>query len=162
MKIIAAGSNLPFCHACPERILAASFAVLGRIVRVKAVSRFYETPAWPDPAGPPYVNAVIQVETDMSAHALLAVLHAVEAGFGRCRTLVNGPRTLDLDLLVYEDLACDEGPGGLVVPHPRYLERAFVLVPLCDILPSWRPCPGDRSIGERLETMETGSIRLLS
>lgn len=75
----------------------------------------------------------------MGPHALLAALHAVEAGFGRRRGARNAPRTLDLDLIAYGDVCCgEEGGEGLKLPHPRFAEREFVLAPLCDIAPDWR------------------------
>ena len=85
----------------------------------------------------------------MDPHALLASLHAVEAGFGRRRAKKNAPRTLDLDLVAYGDYCCDDGPEGLKLPHPRFSEREFVLAPLCDIAPDWRP-PGARNTVQTL------------
>lgn len=68
----------------------------------------------------------------------MAVLHAVEAGFGRLRREKNAPRTLDLDLIAYRDLRRDGTDGGPVLPHPGIEGREFVLAPLCDIAPDWR------------------------
>ena len=84
-----------------------------------------------------FVNAVVQVATMLSPHDLLARLHAIEVQHGRVRNSVrdvkNGPRALDLDILIYDDSQIDE--RGLTVPHPRMHERAFVLVPLVEIAP---------------------------
>jgi 2-amino-4-hydroxy-6-hydroxymethyldihydropteridine diphosphokinase len=87
-----------------------------------------------DSSGDDYVNAVASIDTRLSAEALLAALHAIEAEHGRERPYRNAPRTLDLDLLLYGDaiIATDT----LTVPHPRMLERAFVLRPLLDIAPA--------------------------
>ena len=82
---------------------------------------------------PPFLNAACRVETQLGPRELLKALLAAEAALGRVRAERGGPRTLDLDLLVYGDLVIDE--PGLTVPHPRMRERAFVLVPLVDIAP---------------------------
>lgn len=101
-------------------------------IRVEAVSPVYET----DPVGPPpqgaYLNAVVRLHTRLGARALLGRLLAIEERAGRRRSGVRDePRSLDLDLLLYDALVLDE--PGLVVPHPRLHERAFALEPLCDL-----------------------------
>jgi 2-amino-4-hydroxy-6-hydroxymethyldihydropteridine diphosphokinase len=86
-----------------------------------------------DATGDDYINAVALVETTLSAPALLAALHAIETAHGRARPYRNAPRTLDLDLLLYEQ---DEiATPGLQLPHPRMHERAFVLAPLLEVAP---------------------------
>jgi 2-amino-4-hydroxy-6-hydroxymethyldihydropteridine diphosphokinase len=87
-----------------------------------------------DSSGDDYVNAVVAIDTRLVAEDLLAALHRIEAEHGRERPYRNAPRTLDLDLLLYGDaiIATDT----LIVPHPRMLERAFVLRPLLDIAPA--------------------------
>lgn len=83
--------------------------------------------------GPDYINAVVAVRTQLSAHALLAALQALEAAAGRQRPWRNAPRTLDLDILLYGDARI--ATSTLTVPHPRMAQRAFVLVPLAEIAP---------------------------
>ena len=129
---IALGSNL----GDRERHLRAALEALRvlRGVRDVVASRVYET----DPVGPgeqePYLNAVARVSTDLSPRDLLDRLLAIERSEGRQRGPVrNAPRTLDLDLLLYGEREIDE--PGLVVPHPRMAQRAFVLEPLCDLAP---------------------------
>lgn len=102
--------------------------------RVLAVSAFYDTdPVGGPPGQPAYLNAAAAVETDKSPGELLRFLHAIEHEFGRVRTVKDGPRTLDLDLLLFDDLIIQT--PELTVPHPRMHERAFVLVPLAEIAP---------------------------
>lgn len=166
MIFIAAGSNLPFCDTPSQHLVTRAFAVLDRFVQVKAVSHLYKSTAWPDPADPPFVNAAALVETEMGPHALLAALHAVEAAFGRRRGMRNGPRTLDLDLISYNDVCSEEGSEVLVLPHPRFFEREFVLAPLCDIAPDWR-FPGDgpwtgKSVRELLSGLEIRETQRIS
>lgn len=162
MIFIAAGSSLPFCDLDSQQLVRRAFAVLDRFVQVKAASHLYETPAWPNPGDPPFVNAAVAVETGMSPQALLAALHAVEAGFGRRRVVKNAPRTLDLDLVAYGDLCCDGGPNGLKLPHPRFSEREFVLAPLCDIAPDWRCPETGKTVRDMLDGLTSRTARRIS
>lgn len=86
-----------------------------------------------DASGDDYINAVIRIQTELSAQALLADLHQIEADFGRERPYHNAPRVIDLDLLLYGNERIDS--VTLTVPHPRMTERAFVLIPLLQIDP---------------------------
>jgi len=86
-----------------------------------------------DAGGGDYVNAVVQVQTQLGPHALLAALHGIEQAAGRERPYRNAPRTLDLDVLLYADQVIQD--AQLTVPHPRMWERAFVLRPLAEIAP---------------------------
>lgn len=104
--------------------------------RVVRVSSLHETaPAGGPPGQPPYLNAAARLETALGARRLLDELLAVERALGRVRGPErNGPRTIDLDLLLYADEIVREGES-CVVPHPRLAERAFVLAPLAEIAP---------------------------
>lgn len=82
---------------------------------------------------PDFINAVVQVETELAPHALLDAMLALEQARGRTREFTNAPRTLDLDLLLYDDLVLHE--HGLTIPHPEMHRRAFVLQPLLEIAP---------------------------
>jgi 2-amino-4-hydroxy-6-hydroxymethyldihydropteridine diphosphokinase len=112
-------------------------------LRVARSSRIYETDAVAGPPQPRYLNAVVQVETSLSAHELLAVCLSVENELGRVRAERWGPRTLDIDVMTYDDETVDE--PDLHVPHPRMHERAFVLVPLSE-LDTDPPLPGGRHL----------------
>jgi 2-amino-4-hydroxy-6-hydroxymethyldihydropteridine diphosphokinase len=146
MILIALGSNLPSTAGPPLKTVAAALAALkaNGIAPVRA-SRLYESRAWPDPADPPFVNAVAQVETRLDPAALLGRLHEIEQSFGRVRGARNAPRTLDLDILDY-DGRVQIGPP--VLPHPRMESRAFVLVPLAEIAPDWRDPVSGRTAAE--------------
>ena len=111
---------------------------LGRLatlpgVRLAASSAAYENPAIGGPPQPDYWNAVAELSTALEPRELLRALHAIEDDAGRVRLEKDGPRTLDLDLLTFGDLVVDE--PGLVVPHPRALDRAFILGPLVELAP---------------------------
>src|SRR6202011_3760234 len=92
-----------------------------------ARSSDYSTPPWGDEQQAPFINACIEIETALDPHALLFTLHKIENRFGRDRARERrwGPRTLDLDLIAYDDVAMQK--PELTLPHPRALERAFVL-----------------------------------
>jgi 2-amino-4-hydroxy-6-hydroxymethyldihydropteridine diphosphokinase len=104
-------------------------------IAVEDVSGVYETAPWGVEDQDPFLNAVVRIRTTLDPHALLADCHRTEAAFGRDRDVEQrwGPRTLDIDLLLYGDEVIDT--PDLVVPHPRLAERAFVLVPLMEVFP---------------------------
>lgn len=156
--LVALGANLPFGGEPPEATLSHALSALAEEgLPVLAVSRFFATPCFPVGAGPDYVNAaaVVDCRAAGGAAGVLARLHAVEARFGRERLQRWGMRTLDLDLLavgdsVLPDPAVQDGwrnlpvaeqasaaPDRLILPHPRLQDRAFVLVPLADVVPDW-------------------------
>ena len=157
--LIALGANLPSPAGAPAQTLEAALReVARRSITIESRSGFYRTPAWPNPADPPFVNAVATVRSDLSPAALLAVLHEVEAAFGRQRGTANAPRTLDLDLLDY-DGRIESGPPQL--PHPRIAERGFVLVPLQEVAPDWRHPVTGRSVGELIAALPASDISRL-
>ena len=134
--IIALGGNLSAGTYDSGSILAQAAARLqDEGLTITAASSLWRSLAWPDPSEPAYINAVVLVETSEDAPSVLALLHRVEAAFGRERQRPNQARTLDLDLIAYGDLVLDD--LGLILPHPRAHERLFVMGPLCEIAPDW-------------------------
>lgn len=131
---VALGGNLGDVLATFRGALLALAAEAGR---VGAVSSAVRTPALVPPGAPPgpdYWNAAVELSTDLSPEALLAVLLGIEQRFGRERREKWAARTLDLDLLLFDDVA--RTAPDPVLPHPRLAERAFVLVPLAELEPS--------------------------
>ena len=128
---VGLGANL----GNPQAAVACAIASLAALDGVKLVaqSAFYRS-APIDSSGPDYVNAVVQLQTNLIAPELLAQLQTIEQGAGRERPYRNAPRTLDLDLLLFGD-AHIQSPS-LTVPHPRMWQRAFVLLPLAEIAPA--------------------------
>jgi 2-amino-4-hydroxy-6-hydroxymethyldihydropteridine diphosphokinase len=126
--------------------------------RLVRTSSLYRT-APIDSSGDDYVNAVAALDTDLDAHALLQALFAIEQAHGRERPYRNAPRTLDLDLLLYGDQVIDDAPG-LIVPHPRMHERAFVLAPLAEVAPGL-VIPGRGPVAALLAGVGDQSITVL-
>jgi 2-amino-4-hydroxy-6-hydroxymethyldihydropteridine diphosphokinase len=131
--LIALGGNVGDVRSTFDSAIA--MLCDGTAVRLKARSSDYRTPPWGVTDQPPFVNAVIAVTTALPPHALLNWLQGCERIFGRNRAQEQhwGPRTLDLDLLAYDDVVIND--AALTLPHPRLFERAFVLVPLAEIAP---------------------------
>jgi 2-amino-4-hydroxy-6-hydroxymethyldihydropteridine diphosphokinase len=127
---VGLGSNLGDRLAALDGALAALAALPA--TRLVARSSYYES-APLDASGGDYLNAVARLRTSLAPLALLRALLAVEARHGRERPFANAPRTLDLDLLLYGDIALQT--EQLTLPHPRLHERAFVLMPLAEIAP---------------------------
>ncbi|MEM8771263.1 MAG: 2-amino-4-hydroxy-6-hydroxymethyldihydropteridine diphosphokinase [Pseudomonadota bacterium] len=157
MILIAAGSNLPFCDIDSQELVTRSLFSIRRFLSVVSVSSQYFSPAWPNEADPPFVNAAALVETSLTPPKLLAALHAVEAAFGRVRSVKNAPRTLDLDLIAYHDLVTDGAVGEPILPHPGHASRDFVLAPIAEIAPFWRSPTTGRSAIEMLEALPARS-----
>ncbi|MGZ5200303.1 MAG: 2-amino-4-hydroxy-6-hydroxymethyldihydropteridine diphosphokinase [Telluria sp.] len=152
---IGIGANLGDARANVQDAIAR----LARLPHseLRSASGSYRT-APIDSSGPDYVNAVACLDTELSPHALLAGLQAIEQAHGRERPYRNAPRTLDLDLLLYGSEIVDT--PTLTVPHPRMLERAFVLVPLLEIAPDVE-VPGIGAAGARRAAVAEQSIERL-
>jgi 2-amino-4-hydroxy-6-hydroxymethyldihydropteridine diphosphokinase len=128
---LALGANLGDAAGA----VTAATADIGRLpgVRLVRASSLYRT-APVDATGPDFINAVVEVATTLTAPDLLAAVQVLEQGAGRERPFRNAPRTLDIDVLLYGSARIDS--PWLTVPHPRMLQRAFVLVPLAEIAPA--------------------------
>lgn len=145
-------------------------------------SALYETPCFPPGAGPDYVNAAVALRSDRDAREILAIVHAIEADFGRERNRRWGMRTLDIDLIAaggeilpsravhdrWRNLPPEAQvratPDEIVLPHPRLQDRAFVLVPLADVAPDWRHPILDRTVRQLRDALpadQLGEIRPL-
>lgn len=157
--LIGIGANLPSSRWGPPRhICEAALAELDRRgIAVRHRSRWFESAPVPPSNQPWYVNGVALVDTDLGPEALLAELHAVERLFGRKRRQRNEPRVLDLDLLAYGDLV-RPGPDPPILPHPRLTERAFVLLPLRDVLPLWRHPADGRALADLIAALPPDQI----
>lgn len=124
---IALGSNI----GDPIANVKQAILELSKIAKVCASSSLYLTKPWGYLDQPDFINAVVLIETSVAPHKLLEQIQTIEKNMGRQREIHWGPRTIDLDILTYDDVKID-GPN-LQIPHPHMLERAFVLAPLSEI-----------------------------
>lgn len=153
---VGLGSNLGDSR---QQVLDAFVALDGLPhTRLLQRSRLYRTPPWGRLDQPAYVNAAAALETTLEPAVLLDALLGIERAAGRVRAERWGPRTLDLDLLLYGDDVIDV--AGLTVPHPHLSERAFVLLPLADIAPQ-REVPGKGRVHDLLDRVDTGDCEPL-
>jgi len=155
--LIALGGNVGDVRATFQRAIAnicgmAQAALLAR-------SSDYVTPPWGEEQQANFVNACIEIETSLDPHALLFALQKIETKLGRDRAHERrwGPRTLDLDLIAYDDVSMQK--AELTLPHPRLFERAFVLVPMAEIVPD-RVIAG-RKVSSALAGLSTEGIERL-
>ena len=150
------GSNLGDRESSIRKAL--DILALNREIRVVRVSSMYET----EPIGlteqPDFINAAALIETSLSPTELLRVILDVEEQMGRVRNLRWGPRVIDIDILLYDNVAVDSPP--LTIPHPRMLERAFVMAPLAEIAPDVI-LPDGRRPSEVLEGLKDQRVHRL-
>lgn len=153
---IALGSNL----AQPIQQIRTALSTLARLpgTTLERQSSLYRSAPVECDTGPEFINAVAEVQTELSAPDLLQSLLNIERDQGRLRSVRNAPRTLDLDLLLYDDLTFHE--SGLTLPHPRLHQRAFVLLPLLEIAPDC-VLPGKGPAADWLAAVQAQSIARL-
>lgn len=167
--LIALGANLSSGEMLPEvSVPRAMRRLVERVGGPHQFSPLYHTPAFPEGSGPQFVNGAVKLQWDGRAEDLLALLHEIEAEFGRTRTHRWEARVMDLDLIglgsvvapdpqtrarwaaLSPDAAAKVMPDQLILPHPRLAERGFVLVPLNDVAPSWVDPTTGRTVAQML------------
>ena len=155
--LIALGGNVGDVRATFRKAIANICGMTQAVLLAR--SSDYATPPWGEAQQARFVNACIEIDTSLDPHALLFTLHRIETKFGRDRPHERrwGPRTLDLDLIAYDDVSMQK--PELTLPHPRLFERAFVLVPLTEIAPD-RVIAG-RSVASALAQLSTEGIERL-
>jgi 2-amino-4-hydroxy-6-hydroxymethyldihydropteridine diphosphokinase len=149
---IGLGSNMDGPHDQLDRALESLSTSAD--IELVAVSDRYQTPPI-GPSQPDYINAVAQLRTSLPPEALLDKLQSIEQQQDRVRTVRWGPRTVDLDILLYDNMLCDT--ERLTIPHPRMAERAFVLLPLADINRDL-PLPSGKTVGQLLANCSVQGI----
>lgn len=135
MILISVGANLPGPIGSPIKTCATALSLLtSASVTVTNQSHWVKSEPLPPSQQPWFINCVISVNTNLGPEDLLTLLHQVESIFGRKRIVLNEPRSLDLDLLSYHNIVRKTAP---ILPHPRLHERAFIILPLKEIVPNW-------------------------
>lgn len=149
---LALGSNLG------DRLanLKEAIGALTPQMDVKAKSAVYETPPWGYADQPKFLNQVVRVKTYLEPEQLLKHLKRLEVALGRKESIPNGPRSIDMDILFYDDLVLYS--PALVIPHPRLPERAFVLTPLMDLDPELVHPVNKKSVREMLAACSAEGI----
>ena len=156
---VGIGSNLvPEGYKDIHTALLDAITQLSNSVDVVAASPWYVTAPVPASDQPDFLNAVLHIQTNMPAHELLDCMQIIEAYFGRIRTVQNAARKLDLDILAYGSFVIED--ERLSVPHPRLSERAFVLLPWCDLAPDWRHPVQDITIREMAEQIRLSNQKI--
>jgi len=154
---IALGSNLGDSLSILDQAIKIMNTTPGIIV--ESVSSWYKTTAV-GPPQPDYINGCVIIKVELNPEELLETLLTIEKQFGRVRFERWGPRILDLDLLLFNDLILDT--PILQIPHPRMRERAFVLVPLAEIAPKWREPVSGKAIALLLSGLDCSGVQKLS
>lgn len=154
---LALGGNVGDSRATLDRAVRALAEADG--IRLVARSSDYRTPPWGVTEQSPFVNLCVAIDTTLPPRQLLARIHDIERSLGRDRAHEQrwGPRTVDIDIIAYGDLAIDE--PGLILPHPRLFERAFVLMPLAEI--AGDAAIAGRDLQDALRAVDTAGIECL-
>lgn len=153
---VAIGGNLiPDGYETLEAVMADAREALGQeALIIEKCSQWFETAPVPISDQPWFLNAVMQVKTNLSETDLLTRLHYIEANFGRVRNIRNEARILDLDLIDYQGLVRDD--EAIILPHPRMHLRAFVLLPIQDIDPDWVHPVLNKDVSTLIDEMPEG------
>jgi 2-amino-4-hydroxy-6-hydroxymethyldihydropteridine diphosphokinase len=152
---VALGSNM----GDSQKILEAAIETLAKTpgILLEARSNWYQTKAI-GPPQPDYLNGCVTLQVEILPHELLEILLGIEQQFGRVRQERWGPRIIDLDLLLYDDIIVDT--PNLQIPHPRMRDRAFVLVPLAETAPDWVEPVSGYVIKELLKEVDCSDVHL--
>ena len=172
--IMAMGSNQGLSSSSSSDVLSAALSSIAVSVGpITSLSRFFQTPAFPEGSGPDFVNAALMVRAQGSAHEILEKLHAIEHELGRVRETRWGQRTVDIDLIAVEQNIVPDSetfkkwqllpfsqqtqiaPDRLILPHPRMQDRAFVLGPMMDVCRDWVHPVIQKSVSQMYDVLDS-------
>ena len=136
--------------------LKEAITALSPQLTVKAKSHIYETPPWGHEDQPRFLNQAVKAQTYLTPEPLLKHIKRLEIALGRKVSFPNGPRLIDIDILLYDDLVMNS--PSLTIPHPRMHERAFVLLPMLDIAPDLIHPVTQKSVRELIASCNLGGI----
>jgi 2-amino-4-hydroxy-6-hydroxymethyldihydropteridine diphosphokinase len=158
--LIGIGANLPSPrHGEPRQTCEAALdAMAGAGIGIAARSRWYRSAPVPKSSQPWYVNGVVAADTALAPAPLMMRLREIETDFGRTRGKANEARILDLDILAYGGMVSSGSGGGVVLPHPRLHERAFVLLPMRELAPDWLHPETGRTIDDLIAALPQDQI----
>jgi 2-amino-4-hydroxy-6-hydroxymethyldihydropteridine diphosphokinase len=136
--------------------LRLAIAKLQSQLKITAISPVYSTEAWGVTDQPTFLNVCLAASTTLAPHEVLHLAKSIETEMGRQPTHRWGPRLIDIDILFYDKLVIED--EGLIIPHPRLVERAFVLAPLADIIPDFRHPQTGETVQEMLDRVDTSGV----
>jgi 2-amino-4-hydroxy-6-hydroxymethyldihydropteridine diphosphokinase len=139
--------------------LDAAISAMPPAVNILRRSPIYETAPWGFTDQDNFLNMVVEAETELGPKQLLILLKGIEVKLGRQTRFQNGPREIDLDILLYDDLVFDD--SGLRIPHPRLHERAFILAPLADLAPDLEIPGVGKTVARCLAELDTSGVKKL-
>lgn len=137
MKIISFGSNLSFKNSLPIENIKAAYDILSDYnIKILNKSHIYQSEAYPNKSDPLFYNSALSIDTKLQPNELLKNILKIEKNFGRVRTKKNSPRTLDIDIISFDDLILNQ--SNLKIPHPSLHLRPFVILPIRDLDKNWK------------------------
>jgi len=157
MKIIALGSNIPFKNISPVEIIEAAYNTLANYdIKILKKSNIYQSEAYPNKSDPFFYNSALSIETKLKPIDLLDNILKIEKLFGRERKEKNSPRTLDIDIISYDNLILNE--KNLKIPHPALHLRPFVILPIRDLDTNWKHPAFFKTVAQIIDKFEPKEI----
>jgi 2-amino-4-hydroxy-6-hydroxymethyldihydropteridine diphosphokinase len=158
MKILAFGSNLPFENNSTKENIESAYEALSQFnINILKKSFFYQSEAYPNKSDPLFCNSAVSIDTNLSPYDLLLNILKIEKRFGRERKEKNSPRTLDIDIICFDDLIIND--DDLNIPHPNLHQRPFVFLPLRDLDKSWKHPVFLKTIDEFVKEFDPNELK---
>ena len=157
MKIIALGSNLPYKKKSPIEIIESTYQTLKNYnIKIFKKSHIYQSEAYPNKSDPLFYNSALSIETKLKPYELLENILKIEILFGRKRKEKNSPRTLDIDIISFDNLIINE--KNLKIPHPALHLRPFVFLPIGDLDANWTHPVFSKTINQIIDKFDPNEL----